>query len=84
MTTTHSMASTPSAIISPALAATMWMPGEIQGRCSGDVGEIWARHGGEMGEILGRYGGDVRDDVHAEHAVRLLVREELDHAVRLG
>ena len=25
----YSMASTPSAIISPALAATMWMPGEI-------------------------------------------------------
>ena len=29
LTSTHSMASTPSAIISPALAATMWMPGEI-------------------------------------------------------
>ena len=51
VTTTHSMASTPSAIISPALAATMWMPGEIQGRWSGDVGEIWARCGRDMGEI---------------------------------
>ena len=67
------------------------MPGRCERRIIGDFGYCGHTHYGStyygalhgqhaLGDHLARVG---RDDVDAEHAVRLLVREELDHAVGL-